>query len=353
MLWLPALLASGLLVASPAPGASAPQMHFDRHLRVSSVCFPARDPAGAAVELYGRRYSDRPANVKTPAIVLIHGAASSDATWDLSPKWSAARALAAAGYVVFAYDRLGFAASGISSARLSGNSITTAVQRGLLHEVVAEIHAGSYRPATAGGCARPDRRATLGSRSVVVIGHSSGAWVVAGYPGEYHDVAAMVQADISATAAAPVAPGGSFTPAPGRPDYYQFFQTRQQCQTFNAYPPGEVAYVLRTACTPPFLLTPFGEVTDLGHTLTDDARYIARIGPRIPILLTSGDHDTTESEAAARMDLAYYRAHCRCSVSQFFVPSSGHLFMAHRSLPTWIAHVVSWLSGHGIRPAAG
>jgi pimeloyl-ACP methyl ester carboxylesterase len=68
---------------------------------------------------------------------------------------------------------------------------------------------------------------------VVIIGHSAGGWVVAGYPGKYHDVAAMVQADI--TASTPLATGPDTHPMidPDHPDYFQFFQTSQDCETFD------------------------------------------------------------------------------------------------------------------------
>jgi hypothetical protein len=43
-------------------------------------------------------------------------------------------------------------------------------------------------------------------------------------------------------------------------------------------------------------------------------------------------------------------AHCGCAVSQFIVPNAGHMFMAHKSLPIWINHVVRWLRVHGLSP---
>jgi pimeloyl-ACP methyl ester carboxylesterase len=47
--------------------------------------------------LYGRRYTQGRVTARTPAIVLVHGIASSTDNWDFSPSWSVARALAAAG----------------------------------------------------------------------------------------------------------------------------------------------------------------------------------------------------------------------------------------------------------------
>src|SRR5439155_8060766 len=75
---------------------------------------------------------------------------------------------------------------------------------------------------------------------------------------------------------------------------------------------------------------------------------IAQIGPSIPVLLTSGDHDTTAPPSAAQSDLAYYKANCGCDVTQWIVPNTAHLFMVHTSLASWVTYVVNWLSAHGV-----
>ena len=102
---------AGLTIAA-APGAAAePQMHFDKRMAVTSVCFTVTNPRGTPSTLYGLRYTDGAVSARTPAIVLVHGIASSTANWDFTPTWSTARALASAGYVVYSYDRLGYAKS--------------------------------------------------------------------------------------------------------------------------------------------------------------------------------------------------------------------------------------------------
>src|ERR671924_396652 len=84
---------------------------WDGSLRIQSVCFNVTNPAGTQSTLYALRYTDGPVSSRTPAIVLVHGIASSTENWDFTPSWSVARALASAGYVVFSYDRLGYAKS--------------------------------------------------------------------------------------------------------------------------------------------------------------------------------------------------------------------------------------------------
>jgi pimeloyl-ACP methyl ester carboxylesterase len=345
-----AMLAGGSVLAVAADGQPPARADFGKRLRVETVCFSVANPAGSRSTLYGRRYTDRPVTPRTPAIVLVHGIASSTENWDFTPNWSVARALALAGFVVISYDRLGYAKSSYLDHPGGGLTLTTAAQRDLLHQVVGEVKTGAYTTASGQDCTAPRRPSALRNPTVVIIGHSAGGWIVAGYPGQYHDVAAMVQADI--TAATPLAPGqgGSVTPDPSHPDYFQFFQTSQDCQTFNIYPPGAVQSVVDVACTPPFLDSPLGEVTEIPQTYQDNARLIKQIGPRIPVLLTSGDHDGIVPPANARADLAYYQANCGCDVSQLILPSTGHLFMAHRSLPIWLDHVVDWLRSREIEP---
>jgi pimeloyl-ACP methyl ester carboxylesterase len=335
----------------------APRMHFGDRVKLTTVCFSVTNPAGGQSTLYGLRYIDRGARVdpRTPAIVLVHGIASSTENWDFSPTWSVARALAAAGYVVYSYDRLGYAKSSYfnqpnSAQPTGGNTLTTAAHRAELHQVVDEVASGSYMTTDGRDCSAPQRPGRLASPRVVIIGHSAGGWIVSGYPGTYHDVAAMIQADIPASSATLLgqSSGGGFTPDPNHPDYFEFFQTTQNCLDFNTYPPGVVQCVVDIACAPPFLDSPFGEITDLAVMYAQNDAYISMIGPSIPVLLTSGEEDTTDPPTSADADYAYYQAHCGCDVSQLLLPNTAHLFMVHRSLPSWVDYVVSWLGAHGL-----
>jgi pimeloyl-ACP methyl ester carboxylesterase len=335
--------------------ASAPRMVFDQKMRVASVCLPVTNPVGGRSLLYGQRFSDGPANSSSPAIVLVHGIASSTENWDFSPTWSVARALASAGYVVFSYDRLGYAKSAWYSQPGGGYTLTTQAHRSMLHDVVGDVKSGGYGVSASGDCSGATTPGGTQNRTVVVIGHSAGGWVVAGYPGEYHDVAAMIQTDISGSAGGSAASplggsssGGGFTPDPNHPDYFQFFQTTQNCLDFNTYTPGVVQYVVDIACTPPFLDSPFGEIADVGAMYAQNDAYISMIGPSIPVLLTSGEEDSTDPPSSAEADYAYYKAHCGCDVTQVLLPDTAHLFMVHRSLPTWVDDVVGWLSAHGL-----
>ena len=348
-----AVFATGA-VADGSDGQQAPRMHFGGRVAMTTVCFSVTNPAGGQSTLYGLRYVDRGARVdsSTPAIVLVHGIASSTENWDFSPTWSVARGLAAAGYVVYSYDRLGYAKSSYFSQPGGGTTLTTAAHQAELHQIVGEVQSGAFTTTTGSDCSAPQRPNRIRNRRVVIIGHSAGGWVVAGYPGQYHDVAAMIQADIPASSATLLgqSSGGGFTPDPDHPDYFQFFQTTQNCLDFNTYPPGVVQYVVNIACAPPFLDSPFGEITDLAVMYAQNDAYISMIGPSVPVLLTSGEEDTTDPPSSADADYAYYQQHCGCDVTQLLLPDTAHLFMVHQSLPIWLNSVVGWLSDQGLQP---
>jgi pimeloyl-ACP methyl ester carboxylesterase len=336
------------MVAPAAASPSIPRMRLNHGMRIETVCFPVTNPSGSQSTLYGQRYTDGRVSSRTPAIVLVHGLASSTENWDFTPSWSVARALAKAGYVVISYDRLGYAKSSYFDHPGDGLTLTTSVQRDLLHQLVGEVKSGDYTTTQGDDCSAPHRPSELRNPTVVIIGHSAGGWVVAGYPGKYHDVAAMVQADI--TAGTPLATGPDTHPMidPDHPDYFQFFQTSQDCETFDIYPPGAIPSVVKIACTPPFVDSPLGETANIPEIYAENIPLIKQIGPGIPVLLTSGDHDVIVPPANAKADLAFYQANCGCDVSQLILPDTGHLFMAHRSLPIWIHYVVHWLHSRGI-----
>lgn len=359
-------LAAGLALAA-APSAAqaftlnvtgpsdAPRMVFNSQMSVVQVCLPVTNPAGGQSILYGQRFTDGAVTASTPAIVLVHGIASSTENWDFSPTWSVARALASAGYVVFSYDRLGYAKSSYYQQPGGGYTLTTAAHRSMLHDVVGDVKTGGYTISSTGDCSGGGTPGNTKSQRVVIIGHSAGGWVVAGYPGEYHDVAAMIQTDISGSAggssSSPLggsSSGGAFTPDPNHPDYFEFFQNTQDCLEFNTYTAGVVQYVANIACTPPFLDSPYGEIEDLGAMYAQNDTYISMIGPSIPVLLTSGEEDTTDPPSSADADYDYYKAHCGCDVTQLLLPDTAHLFMVHQSLASWVDYVVNWLTARGI-----
>jgi len=351
-----AVVASTVWLVSLADAAE-PQMRIDPGLRIGTVCFPVTDPTGLPRTLYGQRYSLPETTPSTPAIVLVHGIASSTANWDFSPTWSTARALASAGYVVYSYDRLGYARSSYFDRPGGGETLTTREHRRMLHEVVQDVKSGGYGTSPTDGCATA-QPGGMPNRTVAILGHSAGGWIVAGYPGTYHDVAAMIQTSIFATTDGAAAQsdqssqGGGFDPNPEHPDYFDFFHQRSDCESFNVYEPGAVQSVVDIACTPPFIPSPYGEITDLGAKLAENDVAISQIGPGTPVLLAAGDHDTTAPPEKVSADFEYYKAHCGCDVSRYTIPSSGHLWQVHAALPQVVNEFVQWLTSHGVPPSS-
>lgn len=344
-------------VASPVArqvAAARARMASSRAVRVQTVCFTVRVPGDRTTEqLYGLRYSVGGLRPSTPAVLLVHGIASSTANWDFTPRWSVARSLARTGYTVISYDQLGFAKSPYH--RVNGGSRLTAHdEQVMLHQVLQSVRTGSYTTTTAAGCADAARRtpSTLRSPRVVLVGHSYGAGLVEGYEGTYRDAAAVVQADLG-LASRPAPPPHPVTAPPPATNYFAFFPNgRAQCQAFNFYTPGAQPGLAKIACNPAdFVLSPTGVFRDFGTTFTAAAyRAIDRGGPA-PHLITYGDHDVLGPGNEHR-DFLYWRSHCHCVVSEYVQPDSGHLFMAHRSLTQWLDVVVGWLVRHGLTPIA-
>src|SRR4051794_17398114 len=227
--------------AGAADATAEPQMRFDKRMAVTSVCFNVTNPRGTPSVLYGKRYTDGAASARTPAIVLVHGIASSTDNWDFTPTWSTARALAKAGYVVYSYDRLGYAKSPYFDVPGDGYTLTTREHRRMLHEVVDAVKTGGYSTTAGADCSGARQPGGMSNRTVVIVGHSAGGWIVAGYPGTFHDVAAMIQTDITGSSSQGGGtdggpPGGGFPPHPPPPDHFQFFQTPPHSEDLNVYP---------------------------------------------------------------------------------------------------------------------
>ncbi|GAC1467592.1 MAG: hypothetical protein PVS3B3_20590 [Ktedonobacteraceae bacterium] len=324
-------------------------------LNIQSVCFSVHntgDPLPST--LYGLRYTYGHPNNATPAIVLVHGIASSTANWDFTPSWSVARLLAQAGFVVISYDRLGFAKSHYDRPK-GGNLLLISNQRDMLHQLVGEVKTGNYTIAKGSDCSAPQVPNHLANSTVVIAGHSAGGAIVQGYPGEYHDVAAMIQANYSnqgsgsvvqqqiTNVVAPALAAGH--------DYVPFFANGQQCIQFNIYQPGEVKRVVDIACNPAhFVLTPAGEFTGFTVLTQQNNQFIKTTGST-PVLLTYGDHDAAFPPSTTQADYQYWRTNCPgCDLTEWYEPNSGHLFMAHKSMPQWVQEVVTWLASHGICP---
>jgi pimeloyl-ACP methyl ester carboxylesterase len=328
---------------------------------VQTVCFTIYNGSDQSpTTLYGLRYTNGNETGRTPAIVLVHGYASSTANWDFTPNWSVARKLVQQGYVVISYDRPGFARSPYAG---DPTRLGTFYQRDDLHQVVMQVRHGTYLVANQDSCAPAvaKTQSALASPMVVIVGHSQGGSIVQGYPGAYHDVSAMIQADISgpmiqappnpipAPAPPPTFPPDPRVPTPP-PGYAQFFNNRQACEAFNVNWKGAVQDVVDIACDPTqFVYSPNPTVDPQGAPTPQ--QLIPQTGP-IPVLLTWGDSDIIAPIYNDELQYQYWLQNCHCDVSRLYLPDTGHLFMVHKSLDLWISWVTTWLSEHGLAPTA-
>jgi pimeloyl-ACP methyl ester carboxylesterase len=343
-----------------ATGASA-TAHADG-LTIKTVCFTVYNGTDKFPStLYGLRYTNGHETSQTPAIVLVHGIASSTANWDFTPDWSLARKLANEGYVVISYDRLGYARSTYAG---DPSTLYTYNQRDHLHQLVMQVQHGTYLLPNSDNCGPsvPKSQTTLANPNVVIVGHSAGGSVVQGYPGTYHDVKAMVQADISgpqidapanpippANPTPPTFPADPNLPVPP-PGYSNFFDSRQACEAFNFDWAGAVQAVVDVACDPTqFVVSP---ITKTPAGLPSSSDLIKQTGP-IPILLTWGDSDGIAPIYNDELQYRFWQQNCHCDVSRMYLPDTGHLFMAHKSLNLWIDWVTSWLTQRGLAPMPG
>lgn len=349
-----AVVMLGALFSTPVAEAQSPPPEF----QVETVCFSVHNPDDPGTySLFGQRFTPQRATGATPVVVLVPGLASSTANWDFDTHFSVARNLAQAGYVVVSYDRLGFARSPYPS---NGNRLPADHHRNMLHELVGAVKSGNYATAPSPDCtgvnAAPGAGTQVGHPTVAVMGHSAGAAIVEGYAGQYHDVAAVVQADYANQRHGPVADQRYIVTGIKillGVDYPRFFDFRQQCMDFNIYPPNAVPSIANAACNPfGFLRSPAGEFTGTPALQQINNTFIPRTGST-PVLLGYADHDAAFPPDAANADEHYWRTSCTgCDITRLDQIGSSHLFQAHRVMPAWVNGVVGWLKSRGLRPAS-
>jgi pimeloyl-ACP methyl ester carboxylesterase len=329
--------------------AGLPALADSVSVRTDEVCFSVHnegDPLPSQV--YGVRFGEpRP---DTPVIILVHGHSITHAFWDVSPDYSVARNLARAGYLVIAYDRLGYGRSPYLRPRGAGFSLTLSSQRAMLHEIVRQVKAGTYTFPIHGSCGGGPM-AGLASPRVIVMGHSTGGAIVSGYPGTYHDVAAAVPvgwnnqgfppeaaAYITTTLAPEYAKGN---------DYATGFPTEDGCRKTLLYLPEVVPGFLPSFCRR-LVAAPAGELMGAARTYAENLAAITRVGSGIPVLLAFEDRDFFFPMDKNAEEFEYWRAHCGCDVEWWTQQDTGHALIAHKSMPTLTSKVVAWLASKGL-----
>lgn len=323
-------------------------------VRTDEVCFTVHnqgDPTPSSVN--GVRFYVGNPTPETKVIVLVHGHSITHAFWDVAPDFSVARNLARAGYLVLAYDRLGYGKSPYQRPRGSGFTLTVSSQRAMLHEIVTQVKSGAYTFTAGDGTCDRGRVAGLTSPTVILIGHSGGGAIVSGYPGIYHDVAAVAPVGwtnqgMSSQGAAYIATTLAPQWAAGN-DYVSLFPSEEACRRALLYLPEVVPSLLPTFC-PSLVDAPAGEALSIGRAYAENLAAISRVGPDIPVLLAFADRDFFFSANDYANEVGYWKAHCGCDVESWTQQATGHALIAHRSMPTFTSKVVAWLRSKGLAP---
>lgn len=332
------------------------------NLITESVCFVVHVPGDpTARNVFGTRYHTGPVTPNREAILLVHGG-STRGIWDFREDFSVARNLARAGYVVIAYDQLGFPGDSHYERPQGERTLTLQGFRAMLHEVVGSLKGGDY--GIDGYCSRDDGgTAEAGSQNVVLAGHSGGGAIVSGYPGQYHDVAAVVQAAWSNQGFDPsgIAPGGwlwnmARQYATGSERLYLFLDdhgrfNRSQCETFAFHPPGIDPDIRTAFCAEPNIKTiaaPAGAFPTLPPFVIENQINIRQVGPDIPVLIVWPEFDSGFRQQDRDAEDRHWREHCGCDVTSWTASDAGHAFQVHRSMPTFTDKVVTWLHSKGL-----
>lgn len=347
-------LAGMILLGLPAVADVRPSQ-AQSSIRADQVCFTVHndgDPEASVV--YGVRYSaGGPAD---KAIVLVHGVSPAHEYWDLRPDFSVASRLAAAGYTVFSYDRLGWGRSHYDRPE-GGHRLTVTAAQSMLHEVVAQVKAGGYTELAGGECSTAGGGAPgTPSPTVVVMGASAGGAITGGYPGRFHDIAAAIPMVWSNQGFDP-AFSGWFAGAIARgqasgADYYRVIPDEDSCRRYVLYGPGENPVFEPAFCQHGYGgPAPAGELNFFGRLVTENLVNINRVGPGLPVLLVFADRDAIFPSDHPQTELNYWKTHCGCDVEGWTAKDSGHGLVVHNSMPAFTDQVISWLAAKGLSPS--
>lgn len=343
----------GVVFGATSSTPAKAQPREQAHVRRTEVCVTARPSDGAADWLSGSRWRAASTPPGAPAIVLLHGGFAVHGLWDQPADRPVARMLAGRGFDVYAVDWLG-PESPAGRPEGGGWYEDAGEVQGVVHQFVAAVRTGTVR---AGGC----DGSVVGGRpqSLVLVGHSGGAVMAAsGYAGRYDDADAIVQANWSHFGFSPL-----FTDILGRAiaravadgdDEVSLFETRQECEAVTMYKPGIEDELEGELCDLDELVPmPLGHFTTMPAVIARNMNQIASIGSSAPVLLTWAEHEAPWTPEQQRAEETMWRTTCRCDLTIWTQPASGHTFLWHRTSDLWVDQVVTWLSARGITAGRG
>lgn len=354
----PAAAASEPSAGRPPPSASA--VSAVSAVSAETVCFDAtvRGPGvERPITIVGTRFTGPGFSSSTTSIVLLHGGAMDRSVWDVDVggEPSPARALAAAGYALFAIDRPG---NGESNYAGPAGDLTPDAQAGVVRDVVSLIRSGSYR-VTADACPA-ETKAPFGTARVVVAGHSFGAGIAQLYAVTYHPADGLISMGWSNHGLSTgiterllvrcmlpqVAQNKEYLDFCPGPNGYS-----ETCIYLAFHRPGAAEGDPERLCANDALgRSPAGEVRGIGKAFLSNLAGIPAVGD-IPVILQFSEFDSffagDGAEDSQGREEAYWRGNCGCRLSVFTQPDAGHVWMYHTRHPETTAAIVAWLAASG------
>ncbi len=328
------------------------------------VCFTTHN-LGDTINVTGTLYAKEGYTQNTPVLLMLHGFGTNKSLWNgyfAGPTvgGSMAQEMATRDYAVLAIDRPAYGQSAYS-ALLSGYKVTALTQVDMMHEVVTQLKAGSYKQTTS-NCPS-GTTAPFGSNRVVMIGHSFGGAIATGYATKYHDLDGIIAwgfANQGSNPALAVQLATNFAvpllTLQGYGKVYAPGPNGISTQCLNSYYlSGADPAVYNSACANTNLLpTPVGEVTSTALLAqTNNVGILAKTIGTTKVLITFGEQDADVPRTGLngnmqQAEIDFWTQNCGCDVSSYIQPNTGHNGMLHRSMPATAQAFDSWLRSRGI-----
>ena len=308
-------------VAAFVVPSRAPALTRGVGLLKQRVEFTVKNPAenGATRQIVGYRYDTF--CTSPTAILLMHGLSYTKEAWDF-PGYSVAQKLAAAGYAVFAIDRLGYGESKLPN----GYGVTFEAYGDMAHQIVDQIR-------------------NQGFSHVVLGGHSAGAGETEYEAGMFGGVDAIMALGWHHRPSNQI--GQDFftgdNPRALQSDYEYFLGTPQHRAEmfYNADADENVVEADTKAAVP----TPSGEILSIG---IQPSRFVVG-NIKVPVFLQLADGDRLFEPQYADMHKGEFRS--SPSVTVDMVTDAGHTFMLTKNGRIGADHMVNWLKSRPETPS--
>jgi pimeloyl-ACP methyl ester carboxylesterase len=240
----------------------------------------------------------------------------------------------------------------------------------MTHEIVTQLHSGTYTRKTGASCGG-GAAVGLASSRVILGGHSIGAGESMLYAARYHDIDGLLAFAWNNMGAASI-PSQDF----GTWIVPQFNQGKDYV-TFFAPGPSDVSSrcvlnlfsqpLAQTAVDPAVVAlecananlgtAPSGELAGSNALRAANQAAIGGVGPT-PALLAFADLDTMVAGANnpagdpdhSGQEVALWQQQCNCDVDTYTQPAAGHAMFFTRTMPRLAHAVTRWLASHDLGP---